>query len=208
MIGHITTFCLTLAALGLPQASAQALLLLVAISVFAASRPRAKARIATTYDRAFAWIDQSITAWRAEGRLAICIFLRLPFGSIARAIYVLAHMALTHVHLAASRIDYITFRSHMSIHSPLVLLLTCFPGFETFAYLASKPIRMHHLLARVALDAVILKLPRNIYQRSGFRTTLARPVSGQQTMTAGASNGPNQLSTCVPSRLSSCSCSH
>jgi hypothetical protein len=57
-----------------------------------------------------------------------------------------------------------------------VLLITCLPGIGTFAYLASKPFRAHHLLARVALDAVLLKLPKRVYERSGARPILTRPA--------------------------------
>lgn len=182
--------------------AAGVVLLLFAIGAFVTSRPPVKAKIDAGYDRAFGWIDRAITAWHADGRLTdteaarlrtelrepdftavlphfgvhltIGVFLRFPFGSIVRASYVAANMALTHLRLVTRRIDRHTFRRLMGIHSPIVLVLTCFPGIGTFAYLASKPFRAHHLLARVALDAVLLKLPKQVYERSGLRMAVAR----------------------------------
>jgi hypothetical protein len=182
---------------------AAVIIVLIGIGAAAMTRPAVRTRARGQYDRAFGWIDDAIAAWQAEGRLtpgeadrlraelrepdfvavlphfgvhlAIGMVLRFPIGSITRAVYVLANMGLTHLRLVTRRIDARTFRRLMGIHSPLVLLITCLPGIGTFAYLASKPFRAHHLLVRVALDAVLLKLPKGIYQRSGARPIVARP---------------------------------
>lgn len=201
---------------------------LFAIGAFAMSRPAAKTRVAAGYDRAFGWIDAAIGAWQADRRLtdveaerlraelrepdfvavlphfgmhlAIGVALRFPIGSITRAVYVLANMGLAHARLAARRIDARTFRRQMGTHSPLVLLITCMPGIGTFAYLASKPFRAHHLLTRVALDAVLLKLPKDVYRRSGVRSILARPPDGWAT-DAESADTPGLHLRIVPARV-------
>jgi hypothetical protein len=196
-----------------------ALVLLAAgIGWLAWTRPRVQSRVADAYERAFSWIDRAITAWNIDGRLSdeeaerlrselrepeftaalphfgvhltIGVLLRFPFGSIARGAYVLANMALAHLRFAARRIDYPTFRNQMGIHSPLVLALSCLPGIGVFAFLASKPFRAHHLLARVALDAALLKLPSQIYERSGLRSAIARQPRDQTA--AKVTNGEDE----------------
>lgn len=187
--------------------------LLFAAGVFATSRPRVKVKIDAGYERAFGWIERAITTWQTEDRLTeeeaeqlrtelrepdfaavlphfgvhltIGLFLRFPIGSITRAAYVATNMALTHIRFAARRINAKTFRTQMSIHSPIVLVISCLPGIGTFAYLGSKPFRAHRLLARVALDAALTKLPKNIYQRTGLRAAIAKtpiekPPSGAE----------------------------
>lgn len=185
-------------------AVAAVMLVLIVVGAIAATRPGVRARLAGSHERAFGWIDRAIGAWHAEGRLtdaetdrlraelrepdfaavlphlgvhlAIGVALRFPIGSITRATYVLSNIAIAHVRFVTRRIDGAALRRSMGIHSPLVLLLTCLPGIGTFAYLASKPFRAHHLLARVALDAVLLKLPKRVYERSGARPILTRPA--------------------------------
>jgi hypothetical protein len=132
--------------------------------------------------------------------LTVGVFLRFPFGSITRAAYVLVSFALAHARLAARRIDYATFRRQAGMHSPLVLLITCLPGVGTFAYLASKPFRAHHLLTRVALDAVLLKLPKDVYRRTGARPILTRPATTTGTDSPPSAD-PGLRLHIVPARL-------
>jgi hypothetical protein len=180
------------------------LLTLALIGALVLSIPRIKAKAAAGRDRASGWIEGAIAVWEVEGRistaeatrlraeiaspgfqavlphfgvhLAIGVVLRFPFGSIARASYLLANIAVNTGRLLARRIDHGMWRRMMGIHSPLVLLLACLPGVGTFSYLASKPFRSNHLLLRVALDAVLLKFPWRVYQRTGIRWLIARPV--------------------------------
>ncbi len=204
------------------------MLVLLAVGAIAATRPGVRARMAGGDERAFQWIERAIDAWLAEGRLtdaeaerlrddlrepdfvavlphfgvhlAIGVALRFPIGSITRGLYVLANMALTQVRLVTGRIDRHIYRRMMGIHTPLVLLITCMPGIGTFAYLASRPFRAHHLLVRVALDAVLLKLPKRVYERSGARPILARPPSRAASDTVSAES-PGLRIRIVPAQV-------
>jgi hypothetical protein len=190
--------------------AAAILLLALIVGAIAATRPATKARMTGGYERAFALIERAIDAWHAEGRLtddeaarlrvelrepeftavlphlgvhlAIGVALRFPIGSITRATYVLSNMALAHLRFATRRITAATLRRNMGIHSPLVLALTCMPGIGTFAYLASRPCRAHHLLVRVALDAALTRLPRDIYGRAGLRAVIVRQVAATDAL--------------------------
>lgn len=153
--------------------------------------------------RAQRWFESSIATWEREGRLsadeakrlraeitkpqflavmphfgvhlAIGAVLRFPVGSITRATYVLLNLLIATVRLLTRNIDRHTWGQAFSIHSPLVILIAGMPGIGTFAYLASRPLRSNHLLLRVAGDAVLLKLPGNVYERTGVRWVIARP---------------------------------
>lgn len=190
------------------------LLTLALIGGLVCAIPSVKAKAAAGRDRASGWIEGAITAWEREGRissaeaarlrteiaspgfqavlphfgvhLAIGVVLRFPFGSIARVSYLLANIAVNTGRLLARRIDHGMWRRMMGIHSPLVLLLACLPGVGTFAYLASKPFRSNHLLLRLALDAVLLKFPWRVYQRTGIRWLIARPLPCGPAIGGGA----------------------
>lgn len=153
--------------------------------------------------RAQRWLAGSIATWETEGRLtpdeavqvraeldepqvlavlphfgvhlAIGIVLRFPIGSIMRATYTLVNLLLATGRLLLRRIDRATWRQSFGIHSPLVILIAGMPGIGTFAYLASRPLRSNHLLLRVGLDAVLMKLPKRVYERTGLRWIFARP---------------------------------
>lgn len=154
-------------------------------------------------NRAYRWLDGAIDAWQTDGRLtagetaalrtqiqeprflavlphfgvhlAIGVVLRFPFGSIVRVSYVLLNLLVGLVLFLTRRIDRQTWRQRRDIHSPLVLLMSGMPGIGTFAYLVSKPVRSNHLLLRVCIDSVLLKLPFHTYERSGLRWLIARP---------------------------------
>jgi hypothetical protein len=153
--------------------------------------------------RAQRWLEGSIAAWERDGRvsareaeqlrqdlneptvlavlphfgvhLAIGAVLRFPIGSIMRASYTALNLLLATLRLLVRNIDRRQWRQALGIHSPLVILIAGMPGIGTFAYLASKPVRSHHLLLRVGLDAVLLMLPFHVYERTGLRWVIARP---------------------------------
>ena len=161
------------------------------------------ARDEETRSRAQRWFENAITAWETEGRvtdeeatnlrqqlaepqflavlphfgvhLTIGVFLRFPIGSITRASYTLLNLLAATLLFLIRRIHWQRWRQYVSIHSPLVVLIAAMPGIGTFAYLASGPIRANHLLLRVGLDAVLLKLPWRVYERTGLRWVNARP---------------------------------
>lgn len=153
--------------------------------------------------RAQRWLEGSIAAWERDGRvskreaaqlrqnlneptvlavlphfgvhLTIGAVLRFPIGSITRASYTLLNLLLATLRLLVRNIDRHQWRETVGIHSPLVILIAGMPGIGTFAYLASKPVRSNHLLLRVGLDAVLLKLPFHVYECTGLRWVVARP---------------------------------
>jgi hypothetical protein len=154
--------------------------------------------------RAAGWIEMTIASWETEGRISadeaaclrVCaeepqfkavlphfgvhlgmsVVLRFPVGSIARAAYTLVNLLLVTLRLLARRIDRHAWRQAAGIHSPLVVLLSAVPGLGTFAYLGSRPVRSHHLLLRVGLDTVMLKVPWRLYERLGLRRLVARAL--------------------------------
>jgi hypothetical protein len=153
--------------------------------------------------RAERWFAGAIDAWAREGRLTttdaemlretveepqfvavlphfgvhltIGAILRFPVGSIMRASYVFTNLLIATLRMLTRRIDRKAWRQAFGIHSPLVLLIAGMPGIGTFSYLASRPMRTNPLLLRVALDAALLKLPWQVYERTGLRWVIARP---------------------------------
>lgn len=85
------------------------------------------------------------------------------------------------VKLAARKIDRNTWKQAWDIHHPAVLLFSAIPRFGAFAYLAAKPVRSNRLLMRVALDAVMHKVPRKLYERTGLRRIIVRPAGAVVT---------------------------
>jgi hypothetical protein len=106
--------------------------------------------------------------------LVIGIALRFPFGSVARATWTAANLVAATMKLMTRRIDRRSWRRAAGIHSPLVILLSLVPGFGTFAYLASGPVRSNHLLIRIAVDGTLSYLPWRLYQRVGLRRLIVR----------------------------------
>lgn len=153
--------------------------------------------------RAERWFDGSTAVWEREWRitaqeadglrtaiqepqflavlphfgvhLAIGAVLRFPIGSIVRASYVLVNLLLATSRLLMRKSSRHAWRQAVGIHSPLVILIAGMPGIGTFAYLASKPMRSNPLLLRVGVDAVLMRFPKNIYERTGLRWVIARP---------------------------------
>ncbi|MEZ4520695.1 MAG: hypothetical protein R3A46_03470 [Thermomicrobiales bacterium] len=162
-------------------------------------------------DRAEEWINDATDRWREEGRisedeagdlrhevstprfhrvlphfgvhLTIGIFTRFPIGTILRPGYVLLNLLLATARLLLRRIDRDKWRQELSIHSPLVLLLAAAPGIGSFSYLASRPIRSNHLLIRLVLDSILVKIPYDLYQRLGWRALVARPGAEDEATT-------------------------
>jgi membrane-associated phospholipid phosphatase len=161
-------------------------------------------RLAAGQERAAGWIEATVATWEVEGRisaaeaaglrvcveepqfkavlphfgihLGISIVLRFPFGSIARSLYTFVNLVLVTLKLLLRRIDRHTWRLGVGIHSPLVILLGAVPGLGTCAYLGSRPVRSNHLLLRVGLDTVLMKLPWRTYERTGLRRLIARSL--------------------------------
>ncbi len=149
-----------------------------------------------------AWLNEAMANWRVEGRLTdreaaalneavkspqfqkviphfglflvMGIPLRFPISAAARVVYVLANQAVATVRLLGRRIDRRGWRQAMAIHSPLVLLLAAMPVVGKFSYVAAGPVRSDRLLVRIALDAVLLKLPWHVYERTRLRRLVAR----------------------------------
>ena len=107
----------------------------------------------------------------------IGVALRFPFGAITRAAYTLGALLAATARWLTGRIDRGQWRRARSLHSPLVLFAACVPGFGTFAYLTSKPVRSHGQLARVLGDATLRKLPWHLYARSGLADLVPSPVA-------------------------------
>jgi undecaprenyl-diphosphatase len=163
---------------------------------------RVRSRVAGGREAVTGWAEASIAAWEAEGRLRgaegdllrrqmqapafqamvpylgahllISVPLRFPVGSLVRPVLVAAALGAATVRLLRRRIDRQQWKLAWSIHSPLVMLLSATPGVGSFAYLASKPIRADRLLLRVLLDAVLMRVPKRLYERSGGRRLVAR----------------------------------
>jgi hypothetical protein len=109
--------------------------------------------------------------------MAIGVILRFPLGSLARVAYLLTNQAIATVRLVSGHLDLRRWREMMRLHSPLVLLFAALPGIGTFSYLASGPVLANRLLVRVAVDAILLKLPWRLYERTGLRRLLARSTA-------------------------------
>lgn len=155
-------------------------------------------------DKAMSWVDAGITRWESEGRLSdtetgklreqiaqpdfqqmmpylgghilLSIPLRFPFGCIIRPILVAGALGWSSILLLRRKIDRTEWKRAFGIHSPLVMVVAAIPGFGTVAYLASEPIRRNRLMMRVMADAVLFKLPKGLYLKSGTRKWIARPA--------------------------------
>jgi hypothetical protein len=155
-------------------------------------------------DKAMSWIDAGVSRWESEGRLSdtetaklreqiaqpdfqqmmpylgghilLSIPLRFPFGCIIRPILVAGALGWSTLLLLRRKIDRVAWKRAFGIHSPLVMIVAAIPGFGTVAYLASEPIRRNRLMMRVMADAVLFKLPKQLYHKSGARKWIARPV--------------------------------
>lgn len=164
---------------------------------------RARSSLGDSFNRAESWVFSAIDEWEQDGRislqearrvrnevvaprvhhvlphfgvhLTIGLVTRFPVGSILRASYTLLNFLGAMLLLLFRRITLAQWRERVSMHSPLVILIAGTPGIGTFAYLASGPIRSNHLLIRILLDSVLIKLPFQLYKRTGWRAILARP---------------------------------
>ncbi len=80
------------------------------------------------------------------------------------------------------KIDRAEWKRAFGIHSPLVMLVAAIPGAGSVAYLASEPIRRNRLMMRVMTDAMLFKLPKRVYLKSGTRKWIARPARTEPVM--------------------------
>ena len=154
------------------------------------------------------WIDAGVSRWESEGRLSdtetvklreqiaqpdfqqmmpylgghilLSIPLRFPFGCIIRPILVAGALGWSTLLLLRRKIDRVAWKRAFGIHSPLVMIVAAIPGFGTVAYLASEPIRRNRLMMRVMADAVLFKLPKGLYLKSGARKWIARSARIEQ----------------------------
>ncbi|CAN5511972.1 hypothetical protein BH23CHL2_BH23CHL2_31240 [soil metagenome] len=186
---------------------------------------RANARIASGQYKATVWLHSAVDSWQASGRIdteqagrlrseiespaiqavlphfgahfVMSVFLRFPFGSIARFAWSIWGLGSATANLLLRRIDRQRWKSAWDVHHPVVILLSAIPGFGAFAYLASRPVRSNRLLMRVTVDAVMLKPPKGLYERSGLRRIIA-PASQLRPVPVRVSSGP-RLATIEPS---------
>lgn len=164
-------------------------------------RSRAEARVAGGQQKATAWLNEAVDTWQAEQRIDMAqakklraeiqspgvqavlphfgahfimsVFLRFPLGSIARFAWSIWGLGAATVRLMARRIDRATWKGAWEVHHPVVIVISAIPGFGAFAYLAARPVRSNRLLMRVTIDAVMQKVPKGIYERSGLRRLVA-----------------------------------
>lgn len=155
-------------------------------------------------EKALSWVDAGVTRWEMEGRLSddetvklreqvtqpdfqtmmpylgghilLSIPLRFPFGSIIRPMLVAGALGWSTVLLMRRKIDRAEWKRAFGIHSPLVMIVAAIPGAGSVAYLASEPIRRNRLMMRVMTDAMLFKLPKQVYLKSGTRKWIARPA--------------------------------
>ncbi len=153
--------------------------------------------------KATTWLTGAVASWQAEGRIdalqaerlraeiaspavqavlphfgahfVLSVVLRFPFGSLARFSWSLWGLSAATVKLLLRKLDRQGWKAARQVHHPLVIALSLIPGFGAFAYLAARPVRSNRLLVRVALDAVMLKLPKQCWQRSRVRRLVAPP---------------------------------
>jgi undecaprenyl-diphosphatase len=165
---------------------------------------RTRTLLQGSQEKGTAWTEGAVTIWEREGRITadeavvlrgqiaeptfqamlpylgahflISIPLRFPLGSIVRPIMVAGALGVAAARFFRGQIDRETFKVQASIHSPLVMILAGVPGFGSFAYLAAKPVRANRLLLRAVTDSALQKAPKNLYERSGIRRFIARPV--------------------------------
>ena len=110
------------------------------------------------------------------GHILLSIPLRFPFGSIIRPMLVAGALGWCTVLLMRRKIDRAEWKREFGIHSPLVMFVAAIPGAGSVAYLASEPIRRNRLMMRVMTDAMLFKLPKKVYLKSGTRKWIARPA--------------------------------
>ncbi len=174
---------------------------------------RIQARVAGSHEWGLAWMDRAVATWETEGRISteeavtlgeqiaaptfqlmvpylgahflISIPLRFPLGSIVRPLMVLGALAVATTRLLRRQIDRDAWKLAWSIHSPLVVVLSAVPGFGSFAYLAAKPVRGNRLLLRAVGDSALGKTPWNLYERSGLRRIIARPLPSEEIEAKG-----------------------
>ncbi len=161
-------------------------------------------------EKAMSWVDAGVTRWETEGRLTmdetvtlreqivqpdfqtmmpylgghilLSIPLRFPFGCIIRPLLVAGALGWSTVLLMRRKIDRAEWKRAFGIHSPLVMLVAAIPGAGSVAYLASEPIRRNRLMMRVMTDAMLYKLPKQLYLKSGTRKWIARPARVEPVM--------------------------
>jgi undecaprenyl-diphosphatase len=175
-------------------------------------RSRLRTRTAGSREKAQVWMDRAVATWETDGRISpseaaelrtqmteptfqamlpylgahflISIPLRFPLGSIVRPILVAGALATATGRFLTGRIDREEWTRARGIHSPLVIIFAGVPAVGSFAYLTAKPVRANRLLLRTLGDAVLQKIPWHLYQRTGLRRLVARPVQHHDEATA------------------------
>ncbi len=175
-------------------------------------KSRLSVRFAGSREKAQGFMDRGVATWEREERITadeattlraqmaeptfqamlpylgahviVSIPLRFPFGSIVRPLMVAGALGVATGRLLRRKIDREEWGRAWSIHSPLVIVLSAVPGFGSFAYLAAKPVRANRLLLRSLTDAVMKKVPWNLYERTGLRRFIARPTAFERATRA------------------------
>ena len=166
-----------------------------------------RTRVDGGQQKATDWLNGAVNAWQVDGRInaekadrlraeiaspavqsvlphfgahfVISVFLRFPFGSIARFAWSVWGLGAATVKLLMRRIDRQAWKHAWEVHHPIVIAISALPGFGAFAYLAARPVRSNRLLMRVTVDAVMLKLPKDLWNRSGLRKLIAPAMQPQ-----------------------------
>ena len=95
--------------------------------------------------------------------LAITALFRFPFGSILRPLWTLGF--LVRGFYQAIRGGGRACWRFITLHNPLVILLSIIPGFGGFAYLTAGPLR-RKILIQLMMDRIGRKIPFRLYSRS------------------------------------------
>jgi hypothetical protein len=140
--------------------------------------------------RADAHIRKAVGRWSAEGRLqpaqadslrevaashdlrlaisnlgvhlGLSVFLRFPFGSLARFLWV----AAMRVRAECLRFrDKEESRRQRAVHTLPVLVASLTPGFGAGAYLLSAPLKENRALVAIVFDGMLARLPLSLYRR-------------------------------------------
>jgi membrane-associated phospholipid phosphatase len=183
-------------------------------------KQRLEGRLAIGQAKALRHLSDAVEAWESDGRIShpeatalraqmetpqfqavlphlgahviITVFLRFPFGSIARAGWTAWALLAATGRVVARRSSVREWRQAWSIHNPLVMLLAAIPGFGAFAYLAAGPVRSNRLLVRVTFDALMFKVPWRLYERTGLRrvVVIGRATGKHVNLAPDATNIP------------------
>jgi hypothetical protein len=124
--------------------------------------------------------------------LAITAVFRFPFGSILRPLWTLGFLARG-FYQAIRGGGKVCWR-FLTLHNPLVILLSIIPGLGGFAYLTTGPLR-RMILIRLMIDRIGRKIPFHLYSRLYIDRLVApasHRIAGNASIDAGTSAPAHQ----------------